>query len=176
MLRISCLTLNLPSNEQRKSQINCPLFFFFLFTSPPLLGKRERNYRQRLIVQFMNSCGEGTNVPFNIKASGSGGGVGLPSCGCLLHWGTRIFTWKNGKSFNKPQFEMKPTNLFWVSVTSQLNQSLSVLYWSKTSKSLSCPEVFFFFPLYVSGLETADFQPHQKRERDLPATEKMLPA
>lgn len=53
MLCISCLTLNLPSNEQRKSQINCPLFFFF--PSSPLLGKGERNYRKanRLVYEFL---------------------------------------------------------------------------------------------------------------------------
>lgn len=55
---------------------------------------------------------------------------------------------KNGKSFNNPGLKWDQgkltTSLFLVSTTSQLKQSLHVLYWSRTNQSLSCPEVSVF--------------------------------
>lgn len=57
MLRISCLTLNLPSNEQRKSQINCPLFFFLspLYLTAPIRQGRVQLQTEanRLVYEFL---------------------------------------------------------------------------------------------------------------------------
>lgn len=89
MLCISCLTLNLPSNEQRKSQINCPLFFFFpnLTSSIRQRSTQLQTEANRLVYEFWWGRYQCGIQYYSLRVRGRGRG---PSCGLFLYLGSHI--------------------------------------------------------------------------------------